>query len=158
MARASGRADVGYQILEVPVLDLTHSLPREEGEHLPLSMPDVRTFSALYLGSKRFGQDPLASPLLAPDLRRLPPAYIAVAEYDVLCGDGERYAQRLRDAGVPVDFYVGRGQVHISPSMTRLLSSARDWRKAVTEALRGANTRLLAPSVSSREAVSGPLR
>ncbi|MFI9836243.1 alpha/beta hydrolase [Nonomuraea sp. NPDC051941] len=142
MLRDKGRDDIAYQLLEVPALDLTYSRPREEGDELPLSMSDVRTFCALYLGDSGNGSDPFASPLLARDLTGLPPAYIAIAEYDVLRGDGEWYAQRLRDAGVPVELYLGEGHVHISPSMTGLLASARVWREVATAALRAANLRL----------------
>ncbi|MGV9385102.1 alpha/beta hydrolase [Nonomuraea sp. NPDC003707] len=142
MLRDKGRDDIAYQLLEVPALDLTHSRPREEGDELPLSMSDVRTFCALYLGDSGNGNDPFASPLLARDLTGLPPAYIAIAEYDVLRGDGEWYAQRLREAGVPVELYLGEGHVHISPAMTGLLDSARVWQEAATAALRTANMRL----------------
>ena len=141
--RDDGRNDVGHQILEVPVLDLSHNIPREEGDELPLSMSDVRTFSAMYLNGSD-PNSPLASPLLAADLRGLPPAYVAVAEYDVLRIDGEQYTQRLLSAGVETRLYLGRGHVHMSPSMTRLLSSARAWQAATTNELRRANSRLLA--------------
>ena len=139
--RNEGRIEVSHQILEVPVLDLSHAIPREQGDELPLSLSDVYTFSAMYLnGSDR--NDPLASPLLATDLQGLPPAYIAVAEYDVLRMDGEQYAARLRTAGVETRLYLGRGHVHMSPSMTRLLPSARDWQAATTQELLRANTAL----------------
>lgn len=140
--RDTKRDDIAYQLLEVPVLDLTHSRPRDEGDDLPLSMSDVRTFCSLYLGELGNASLPLASPLLAPDLSGLPPAYIAVAEYDVLRGDGEWYAERLRSAGVAVEFYLGAGHVHISPSMTGSMASARAWQDAATDALRRANLRL----------------
>lgn len=139
--RDEGRNDVSHQILEVPVLDLSHTVPREHGEELPLSLSDVHTFSAMYLNGSD-PNDPLASPLLAADLQGLPPTYIAVAEYDVLRIDGERYAQRLLDADVETRLYLGRGHVHMSPSMTRLLPSARDWQAATTRELLRANTAL----------------
>lgn len=141
--RDGGRSDVSHQILEVPVLDLTHRVPREPGDELPLSLSDVRTFSAMYLNG-RDPNDPIASPLLASDLGGLPPAYIAVAEYDVLRIDGEQYAERLLFAGVTTRLYLGHGHVHMSPSMTRLLSSARVWQAATIQELHRVNTGLRA--------------
>ncbi|WSD83272.1 alpha/beta hydrolase [Streptomyces canus] len=88
--------------------------PREAGDELPLSMTDVRTFCALYLGDSGEGDGPVASPLLAADLTGLPQAYIAGAEYDVLRGDGEWYPQRLGDVSVPVELHLGEGRVHMS--------------------------------------------
>ncbi|MGK9220374.1 MULTISPECIES: alpha/beta hydrolase [unclassified Microbacterium] len=136
--REAGRDDVRFQLLEVPALDLSHSISRPDGEEWPLSAADARLFSGLYLS----GADPrtaTASPLLAEDLTGLPPALIAIAEYDVLRPDGEEYARRLREAGVPTEVYLGAGHVHMSPSMTALLPAAGAWQDTVNRALADAH-------------------
>lgn len=47
--------------------------------------------------------DPDVSPLLAEDLDRLPATVLITAGIDVLADDGDRFAERLAGAGVPVD-------------------------------------------------------
>jgi acetyl esterase len=54
-----------------------------------------------YLGDRTHATNPLAAPLIAPDLSGLPPALVVSAQYDVLRDEGELYARRLRAAGVP---------------------------------------------------------
>jgi len=53
-----------------------------------------------------------AMPLLAGDFSGLPPAWIAVAQFDPLRDDGVCYAERLNAAGVDAALYYGEGLVH----------------------------------------------
>jgi acetyl esterase len=69
-----------------------------------LTKHDVDWFTAQYLdGSGIEPNDPRVSPLLADSLSGLPPALIAVAGFDPLRDEGERYAAALRAAGTAVD-------------------------------------------------------
>lgn len=52
------------------------------------------------------------SPILAESFEALPQAYIETAEFDCLHDDGILYAQKLREAGVPVELRETKGTMH----------------------------------------------
>ncbi|WP_433566998.1 alpha/beta hydrolase fold domain-containing protein [Nocardia sp. CA-151230] len=66
------------------------------------------------------------SPLLAEDLRGLPPAYIATAGFDVLRDKDEAYTHRLAAAGVPVALRRHSSMAHGMIGATGTSRSARD--------------------------------
>jgi acetyl esterase len=79
-----------------------------------------------YLTRPEDGADPLASPLRAGDLGGLPPALLITAERDPLRDEGEQYARRLADAGVPVKQVRFDGVAHGFFTMTGTVDAARD--------------------------------
>jgi acetyl esterase len=139
--RDEGGPRISFQLLEVPALDLTMSAPsmQRNGTGYGLTLHTVERVVEYYLPTAEDAKNPYASPLLAPDLSGLPPAYIVSAEYDPVADDGDAYAKRLHEAGVPVTFSLQLGQIHISPGLTKILPAARAWRDEVIAALLAAN-------------------
>ena len=84
----------------------------ESGVLPDVPQPTMGDATNAYLARPADAIHPYASPLLAGDLSGLPPAHIMTAEFDVLRTEGEEYARRLRDAGVPVTHQRFSGALH----------------------------------------------
>ena len=68
----------------------------------------------LYAPTKKERDNPYVSPLRASlaELRNLPPTMVITDENDVLRDEGEAYAHRLQDAGVPIVSTRYNGIIH----------------------------------------------
>jgi acetyl esterase len=73
----------------------------ENAEGYGLGRAGMLWFWNHYLADPADGSHPHASPFRARDLSGLPPALVVTAEFDPLRDEGEYYADRLRQAGVP---------------------------------------------------------
>ncbi len=103
-----------FQLLVYPVTDAgcsTRSYEAWGGEEYGLSREKMAVCWAAY-AAEEDTLDPDVSPLRADDLAGLPPALVICAEYDPLTDEGLAYADRLREAGVPVRVSVHGGMVH----------------------------------------------
>jgi acetyl esterase len=85
----------------------------------------MRFFAGLYLRSADDALDWRASPLLADDLSRLPPALIITASHDPLVDEGQAYADRLRVSGVDVEYECYSGVIHGFVSMAGGIEAGR---------------------------------
>jgi acetyl esterase len=126
--RDGGGPPLALQVMVYPVTNLDSfdtASYREFAEGYNLTRSEMEWFRACYLARPEDGAHPHASPLLAPDLRGLPPALVITAECDVLRDEGEAYAKRLEEAGVPVTCTRYAGMIHPFFSMPGALARAR---------------------------------
>jgi acetyl esterase/lipase len=92
------------QVLLYPGLDLVGRRPSRDlfAEGFVLTEHDIIWYRDHYTPDPAIRSDPLVSPLLAPDLTGLAPAYIVTAGFDPLRDEGIEYADALITARVPV--------------------------------------------------------
>ena len=128
------------QTLVYPVTNYDLDTPsyHENATGFVLTREGMRWFWRHYLAREGQGKEPYASPLLAPSLAGLPPALVITAGCDPLRDEGEAYAARLRDAGVPVTLTRYEGMFHGFLRMTRLLDKAKALLDEVAGSLRKA--------------------
>ncbi|MEV0166804.1 alpha/beta hydrolase [Nonomuraea fuscirosea] len=128
---------LAHQVLVYPVLDVAMDTPSytEFAKGLGLDAADMAWFVQQYAADAD-PADPCLSPLRLPDVAGLAPATVVTAEYDVLRDEGERYAARLAEAGVPVELRRYDGMVHGFYVLPGLFDPAVEARDYVAERLR----------------------
>ena len=109
-----GGPPIAFQALIYPVTDadLDNASYTADENQLMLTRGSMIWFWDHYAPDDTQRKEPDASPLQAEDLSGLPPAVVILAEYDVLRDEGQAYADRLQEAGVPVDVHIHPGQMH----------------------------------------------
>jgi acetyl esterase len=128
------------QLLIYPAVDLSLSLP---GIHayrgVGLTADDCRLCADAYLGGHN-PTDPYASPWYA-DPEGLAPAFVFTATHDCLRHEGIAYAQKLREAGVPVTHVDLDHHSHGSLSLPRLFRGIDDLYGEMTAFVKAAAVR-----------------
>ena len=153
--RARDRAGppIALQVLVYPVTDADFERPSytDPDHQLLLTREAMIWFWDHYVPDASRRADPDASPIRASDLTGLAPAVVITAEHDPLRDEGEDYAKRLEDAGVPVDFKRHEGQVHGFFQLLMLPGSERGFQQVV-KAVRACVVRYAKgePALSSR--------
>ena len=117
---------IAAQVLIYPATDfaLTHPSHREPETSVLLTHTVIRWFRDHYLNGAADIDDWRASPARAMTFAGLPPAYVLTAGADALRDEGDEYAERLKQAGVPVTYRTFPGQFHGFFTMGKLLQQA----------------------------------
>lgn len=116
MARDRSGPPIRFQALQIPVTD--DRLETWSSQHFSdtpmFHRPAAELMWERYLGPGYSGREtsPYAAPARASDLSGLPPAYVQTADLDPLRDEGIAYAERLLQAGVPVELHAFPGTFH----------------------------------------------
>lgn len=137
-ARDEGGPALVAQVLLYPVTAhvTDDEAMRENAEAPLLTAGDVAWFQELYLPDSADVAHPYASPLRAESLEGLPPAVVVTAGNDPLRDQGDAYARRLHEAGVPVEHLRFDTLFHGFLSFAGLLAPAQRALDAVTTTTR----------------------
>ena len=125
MARDQGGPELCMQYLSIPELDDRLETPsmRAYTDTPVANRANVIITWQHYLAGQQ--ATAYAAPARAADLTGLPPSYVAVCEFDPLRDEGIQYAQRLVQAGVPVELHLYPGTFHGSSRITAAAVSQR---------------------------------
>jgi acetyl esterase len=129
MARDRRGPSIAFQLLVYPCTDMDPprwSSMTENKNGYFLTTDSMVWFYDQYAPEVADRTHPYASPLHATDLSGLPPAFVITAEFDPLRDEGEAYAARLIEAGVPTDVQRYDGMIHGFFGMTAMFEQARD--------------------------------
>lgn len=125
-ARDAGDLPIVFQLLIYPATDMRRGHPSHttNGQGYLLTSDSIRYFHDHYITDLAHDLDWRASPLLHPDLSRLPPALVLTAGYDPLRDEGLDYARALTAAGNRAVQVCFERQIHGFITMGRLLDEA----------------------------------
>ena len=125
-ARDDDGPKLAGQVLIYPATDfaMRHPSHSEPETSILLTHSVIKWFSNHYLNGPADIDNWKASPARAKTLAGLPPAYLLTAGADPLRDEGDEYAKRLKDAGVPVTYKHFPGQFHGFFTMGKLLQQA----------------------------------
>ncbi|MBM7691777.1 acetyl esterase [Peribacillus deserti] len=130
MAKELSGLEIAKQVLLYPVTDRfnpdKYPSYTENGSGYFLTTESMQLFGRLYVQNPEHAGNPFSAPINAPDLSGLPPALVITAEYDPLRDEGELYAEKLQQAGVPVVLKREEGQIHGFFNLFSIMDSKED--------------------------------
>jgi acetyl esterase len=125
--RDAGDPAPAFQLLVYPATDMRAVAPSHtvNGQGYLLTADSVAWYRGHYIAEAAQWSDWRASPLLAADLTRLPPALVLTAGFDPLRDEGRQYADALSAAGNRVQYICFERQLHGFITMSKLIAEAR---------------------------------
>jgi len=140
IARDRGGPKVAFQLLIYPATDYHDDRPamHEFAQGYFLTRPLLDYFWGHYLNGPEDGRHPHVSPINAESLAGLPPAMVITAECDPIRDQGEAYAERLREAGVPASVKRYEGAIHAFFNLGGVVDSGKQAVEDAATALRAA--------------------
>lgn len=139
LARDEGKPLPSVQLLIYPGVGTVDHVGRQKPElQTGYGLDDKTThwFFANYV-PKGEDENPLVAPLHLPSHEGLSPAIVVTAQFDLLCGEGLEYVERLEAAGVPVTHLHQKDLPHGFATMS-VLPRAREAISELAAALRRA--------------------
>ena len=133
--RDAGQAPLAGMLLNYGAYDPRHreSYRKFSGPQFTLEAEEMDAFWNGYVRSEKDLDDPMVAPIRA-ELQGLPPAFVGIAECDILTDSNIVFADRLQAAGVPVQRSIYRGATHsfleavaIAPIAQRAFAEQSDW-------------------------------
>ncbi len=140
MTRDRNGPPLALQLLVYPATQMgsdTQSF-KDFAEGYFLTARAMHWFYNHYVATKAEWDDPLASPLLADNLQGLAPAFIMTAGFDPLRDEGAAYADKLKAAGVPVEYVCYDEQIHGFVSLAGALDDGQAFLQRASAVLRKA--------------------
>jgi acetyl esterase len=124
--RDAGDLPLRLQLLIYPATDQRRGWPSHttNGQGYLLTADTMNYFHDHYLPDQAMDLDWRASPLLHPDLSKLPPALVLTAGYDPLRDEALQYSHRLTLAGNSVTHINFERQIHGFITMGRVIDEA----------------------------------
>ncbi len=124
--RDGGDPPLAFQLLIYPATDMRAGAPSHthNGQGYLLTADSIAYYRGNYIDQEMHWSDWRASPLLAADLSRLPPALVLTAGYDPLRDEGRLYADALSAAGTTAQYICFERQIHGFITMGRVIDEA----------------------------------
>jgi acetyl esterase/lipase len=149
LAAETGTLQFALQLLLCPVTDLADESEsrRTFAQGYFIERGTLAWAKKAYCGDADYF-DPRVSPLRAPSLAGLPPAHIHTAEFDPMRDEGEAFARKLAEAGVPVRYTCHPGMIHHFYCMAGAIPHARNVLASIGAAVREALTEAATEAIS----------